>query len=80
MFCNIIRDADKIDIFKVNIDTPVEEIYNVTTKDLKNSEITPEVMQAFDERHAVLRSLKRRRLIMLPDTLHLRLKSYIQSA
>ena len=26
MFCNIIRDADKIDIFKVNIDTPVEEI------------------------------------------------------
>ncbi len=70
MFCNIIRDADKIDIFKVNIDTPVEEIYNVTTKDLKNSEITPEVMQAFDERHAVLRSLKRRRLIMLPDTLH----------
>ena len=59
MFCNIIRDADKIDIFKVNIDTPVEEIYNVTTKDLKNSEITPEVMQAFDERHAVLRSLKK---------------------
>lgn len=32
MFCNIIRDADKIDIFKVNIDTPVEEIYNVNNK------------------------------------------------
>ena len=59
MFCNIIRDADKIDIFRVNIDTPAEEIYNVTTEELKNSEITPEVMQAFDERHAVLRALKK---------------------
>lgn len=59
MFCNIIRDADKVDIFRVNIDTPAEEIYNVTTEELKNSTVTPEVMQAFDERHAVLRSLKK---------------------
>ena len=25
-FCNVLRDADKVDIFKVNIDTPLEEI------------------------------------------------------
>lgn len=59
MFCNIIRDADKIDIFRVNIDTPPEDIYNVTTYELKNSTITPEVMAAFDEKHAVLRSYKK---------------------
>jgi histidinol-phosphatase (PHP family) len=59
MYCNILRDADKIDILKVNLDTPMEEIYNVTTEELKNSEVTPEVMEAFDEHHAVLRSLKK---------------------
>ena len=59
MFCDILRDADKIDIFRVNIDTSPEEIYNVTTEELKNSQVSPEVMQCFDEEHAVLRSLKK---------------------
>ncbi len=59
MFCNILRDADKVDIFRVNIDTPAEDIYNVTTEELKNSQVSPEVMAAFDERHAVLRSCKK---------------------
>lgn len=59
MFCNILRDADKIDIFRVNIDTSPEEIYNVTTEELKNSAVSPEVMQCFEEEHAVLRSLKK---------------------
>ena len=36
MFCNILRDADKVDIFRVNVDTPAEDIYNVTTEELKN--------------------------------------------
>lgn len=59
LFCNIIRDADKIDILKVNVDFPLEEIYNVTAKELRNSTVTAEVMQSFDEEHAVLRSLKK---------------------
>lgn len=59
LFCNIIRDADKIDILKVNVDFPLEEIYNVTTKELKSGTVTAEVMQSFDEEHAVLRSLKK---------------------
>ena len=59
LFCNIIRDADKLDIFRVICDTPIEEIYNVTTYELMNSEVTEEVMEAFKEKHAVLRSLKR---------------------
>jgi len=51
--------ADKVDIFRVNVDTPAEDIYNVTTEELKNSQVSPEVMAAFDERHAVLRSCKK---------------------
>lgn len=59
MFCHLIRDADKIDILRVNHDVPIEEIYNVTTQNLRQSQVTPTVMAAFFERHAVLRSLKK---------------------
>lgn len=59
MYCDILRDADKIDIFRVNLETPMEEIYNTTAEELYNSEVTPEVLQAFMEHHAVLRSLKK---------------------
>lgn len=58
-FADLLRDADKIDILKVNIIVPVEEIYNVSTYDLKHCMVSDEVMQAFDEQHAVLRSLKK---------------------
>lgn len=59
MFCDILRDADKIDIFRVNLETPMEDIYNTTTEELRNATVTPEVLQAFYEHHAVLRSLKK---------------------
>ena len=59
MFCHILRDADKIDILKVNVEFPLEEIYNVDTEVLYQGEVTPEVLQSFDEEHAVLRSLKK---------------------
>jgi hypothetical protein len=58
-FCHILRDADKIDILKVNHDVPIEDIYNVTTQELMQSTVTPQVMEAFFEHHAVLRSLKK---------------------
>lgn len=59
MFCRILRDGDKIDILKVNVDFPLEEIYNVTTEELRLSQVSDEVMEAFMEGHAVLRSLKK---------------------
>lgn len=59
MFCQILRDADKVDIFRVICDTPMEEVYGFQTKDILCSAITPEVMQAFYEHHAVLRKLKK---------------------
>lgn len=58
MYCNILRDADKIDIFRVNCDTPLEEIYNVTTEELRTSAVSPAVRDCFLQRTAVLRKLK----------------------
>lgn len=58
-FCNIIRDADKVDIFRVNVEFPLEEIYNVTRGELYSCAVTPEVLEHFEEEHAVLRSLKK---------------------
>lgn len=59
MFCDILRDADKVDILKVNQDVPIQVIYNVTTEELRQAEVTEEVMGQFFERHAILRSTKR---------------------
>lgn len=59
LFCKIIRDADKVDIFKVNIDVPMEEIYDVTTEEIKAGLVSEEVMQAFKEKHCVLKSIRK---------------------
>ena len=59
MFCDIIRDADKVDILRVNVEFAPEDIYNVSSEILRNEEVTPEVMQSFFEEHATLRSLKK---------------------
>lgn len=57
-FCQLLRDADKIDILRVNVEVPMEEIYNVTTEALRQSPVSSEVVQAFYEHHCVLRALK----------------------
>lgn len=59
LFCHILRDADKIDILRVNIETPLEEIYNTTKEVLYHAEVSDAVMESFYERHATLRSIKR---------------------
>ena len=59
MYCNVLRDADKIDIFRVNCDTPPEEIYNVTSEDLRNAGVTPEVKDCFLKHTAVRRDLRK---------------------
>lgn len=58
-FCHILRDADKIDILKVNVEEPLDKIYNTTIEKLTTSTVTEEVLQSFFEHHAVLRNLKR---------------------
>ena len=59
MFCDILRDADKVDIFKVNADIPMEIIYDVTTEELKNGVITKEVLESFYKKETVLKSVIR---------------------
>lgn len=59
MFCHIIRDADKIDILKVNVDFPLEEIYNVSSEELRSGQVTEEVLECFEGERAVYRKLKK---------------------
>ncbi len=58
-FCQILRDADKIDILRVNIDSPLEKIYNITTQLIMNSEVSEAVMESFMKKQATLRSIKK---------------------
>lgn len=57
-FCKIIRDADKIDILRVNYDTPMEEIYNTSKEILVNDSISNAVFNAFFENSAVNHAIK----------------------
>ena len=45
LFCQIIRDADKVDILWIMYVTPIEEIYRVTREDLLDSPISPAVYE-----------------------------------
>lgn len=56
LFATILRDADKIDILKVNTQTRPEDVYNVTTEQLKSASVSKEVKEAFDEHHCAKRS------------------------
>ena len=47
-----------MDIFRVIVETPMEEIYNVTEEELLTSEVTDKVMEQVREHHAVLRAYK----------------------
>lgn len=57
VFCNILRDADKVDIFRVNVETPMEEIYNVSSDVLFSSGVSEKVMEQVRERHAINRDI-----------------------
>lgn len=57
-YCDVLRDADKVDIFRVICETPLEDIYNITTEELRASAVGAGARAAFDGRTALLRSLK----------------------
>lgn len=56
-FCNILRDADKVDILRVNVETPMEEIYNVSEEELLTSGVSEKVMVQVREHRAVNRDV-----------------------
>ena len=57
VFCNILRDADKVDILRVNVETPMEEIYNVSREVLLDSGVSEKVMEQVREHRAVNRDV-----------------------
>jgi len=57
VLCNILRDADKVDILRVNVETPMEEIYNVTEDVLLSSGVSEKVMEQVRERRAIKRDI-----------------------
>lgn len=59
LFADILRDADKIDILKVNVEVPLEEIYNASAEEIKNSAVSPEVLNSLLQEKVVLRALKK---------------------
>lgn len=58
-YCNILRDADKLDIFRADCETSAEDIFNVTTEALRNASVSKAVRDCFRNRTAVLRDLKK---------------------
>lgn len=58
VFCNILRDADKIDILKVHVESNVEEIYNTSAEELRKAEVAEEVFETFKKRKTILRSIR----------------------
>lgn len=46
-FCDIIRDADKLDIFRVDTESTTEEVYEVRDEDFKSTVISDVVFKRF---------------------------------
>ena len=59
LFCNIVRDADKVDILRVNVETPLSEIYDTTPEAIRRSGISPEVEDVFYQHRCVPRALRK---------------------
>jgi len=56
LFATILRDADKIDILRVNCETPITEIYDLPMEAFRDSAISPEVMEDVRAHRNVLRT------------------------
>lgn len=57
MFCQIIRDADKVDIFRVNFSTGMENLYKVSSEEVYASGVTPEVYEIFKAHSTIPRDI-----------------------
>ena len=59
LFARLIRDADKVDIFRVNTEFSLESIYNTDTETLRSAEITPVVKRTSLSHQTILRSIRK---------------------
>lgn len=58
-FCQIIRDADKVDIYRSCYEAGLETVFHATPEEVLNSEITPEVYQVFCEERAIPKNIRK---------------------
>ena len=56
-FATVLRDADKLDIVRVNVETPRSEIYNVQEDIFLESEISDEVYEEILQRRNLFRNI-----------------------
>lgn len=58
-YCHVLRDADKVDIIKVNCICPIFDIYGVTEDDMATSTLSPAVVEAFYEHRTMPRNIRK---------------------
>ena len=59
LFADILRDADKIDIIKVNCICPIQDIYGVTDEEMYSSDISDTIEAAFYEHRTIERGIRK---------------------
>ena len=58
-FCDVVRDADKVDILKAVTLEPMDAIFGVGEEQMRASSLSPAVLEAFRARRCVLRADRR---------------------
>lgn len=58
ILCDVLRDADKIDILKVNCICSTKDIYGVTEEDMASSALSEEVVKTFYEHRTIPRGMR----------------------
>ena len=58
LFCDLLRDADKIDIIKVNVICPIEDIYGVSEADMRASALSPACVDLFYRHRCLPRNVR----------------------
>ena len=59
MHCNALRDADKIDILKVNCICPLQDIYGVSDEEMAQSPLSQEVVDIFYRHRTIPRGVRK---------------------
>lgn len=57
--CDALRDADKIDIVKVNCICPIEDIYGMSEDSMRASELSPACVDVFYQHRCLPRGIRR---------------------
>ena len=57
--CNILRDADKIDIICVNCTRPIEDIYSVSEDEMVSSELSDSCVEMFYQHRCLPRGIRK---------------------